>query len=953
MRGKMDIQKIELYGRSGIEVFLNRPKSISQILSDNVKMFGSKEAIVTEEGSLTYRELDVLSTIIAANLQKSCGVEKGDRVAVLIGNRIQFPLMIFACAKLGAIMVPVNVKLSVDEIQYVLGHSKPKVIISEQEFVDELSEIKNRTNEAIVIEENIFVIDGVDTFTQLTKDEHEFEPVVVNEEDSAFILYTSGTTGRPKGAVISHVNIIHSLMNYKNVFKTDGSMKTIIAIPMFHVTGLVGQLLHMFYIGGTAYSMKRYQNDTYINLILKNKINFIFNVPTIFIMMSTSEAFQRNSFEFVKKVAFGGSPIYQQTFNLLRDAFPNAELHNAYGATETTSPATLMPMMYPDSKVTSVGLPVAGADIKVMNSEGEECLLGEEGELYIKGAMVIRGYWENPEANASNFTNGYWHSGDIGLMDADGFVYIRDRKKDMINRGGEKIFSIEVEDVLKSHPAVVEAAVIGEPDLVFGEKVKAFIVGPSIKDEDLLSIQSYCRKRLAKFKVPEEFKILASLPRNASGKILKNTLKNITKIKGESTMLKELSATAQELQNKLLKFMEEHIYPNEQLFEDQLNEGPSRWVVPPIIEELKEKAKAEGLWNLFWSDTKYGKGLSNYEYAHLCEIMGRSLIAPEVFNCNAPDTGNMEVLIKYGTEEQKKQWLEPLLNGEIRSVFSMTEPDVASSDATNIQGSIIRDGDDYIINAKKWWSSGAMDPRCKIAIVMGKTDPNAAKHEQQSMILVPFDAPGVEVKRHLPVFGYDHAPHGHAEVHYNNVRVPASNMLLEEGRGFEIAQGRLGPGRIHHCMRAIGAAERALELLIQRANDREAFGSKLADKDVIKEEIAESRIEIEQARLLTLHAAHKIDMEGAKAARKEIAMIKIAVPRVSLNVIDRAIQLFGGAGVSDDFPLAAHWANARTLRLVDGPDQVHLRDIGRLELREQLQGKNAQKEDQTKSLVLK
>jgi acyl-CoA dehydrogenase len=393
------------------------------------------------------------------------------------------------------------------------------------------------------------------------------------------------------------------------------------------------------------------------------------------------------------------------------------------------------------------------------------------------------------------------------------------------------------------------------------------------------------------------------------------------------------------LQARLLVFMEENIYPNESLFQEQLNAGESRWIVPPIIEELKEKAKAEGLWNLFLQDTESGQGLSNYEYAHLCEIMGRSLIAPEIFNCNAPDTGNMEVFIKYGTEEQKKQWLEPLLKGEIRSIFSMTEPDVASSDATNIQGSIIRDGDEYVINAKKWWSTGAMDPRCEIAIVMGKSNPNAARHEQQSMILVPFNTPGVEIIRHLPVFGYDDAPHGHAEIHYNNVRVPASNILLGEGRGFEIAQGRLGPGRIHHCMRAIGAAERALELLINRANEREAFGSKLVDKDVIRETIAESRIEIEQARLLTLHAANKIDMEGAKEARKEIAMIKIVAPRVSINVIDRAIQLFGAEGLSNDTPLAAHYANARTLRLVDGPDQVHLRDIGRLELRTQLQNK--------------
>lgn len=401
-------------------------------------------------------------------------------------------------------------------------------------------------------------------------------------------------------------------------------------------------------------------------------------------------------------------------------------------------------------------------------------------------------------------------------------------------------------------------------------------------------------------------------------------------------MLKELSPKAQQLKVELVKFMDEYIYPNEKTVEKYIEEAENRWTIPPIIEELKAKAKEQGLWNLFLDHPEYGAGLSNYDYAHLCEIMGRSLIAPEIFNCNAPDTGNMEVFVKYGTDEQKKQWFEPLLNGEIRSCFSMTEPDVASSDATNIQSSIVRDGDEYVINAKKWWTTGAMDPRCKVAIVMGKTNPDAPKHQQQSMILVPFDLPGVEIKRPLTVFGYDDAPQGHAEVHYNNVRVPASNMLLGEGRGFEIAQGRLGPGRIHHCMRAIGAAERALELLCKRADSRVAFGSTLADKDVIREIIAESRIEIEQARLLTLHAAHKIDEEGAKAARKEIAMIKIAAPRVSLNVIDRAIQVFGGGGLTEDFPLAAHYANARTLRLVDGPDQVHLRDIGRLELREQL-----------------
>lgn len=399
-------------------------------------------------------------------------------------------------------------------------------------------------------------------------------------------------------------------------------------------------------------------------------------------------------------------------------------------------------------------------------------------------------------------------------------------------------------------------------------------------------------------------------------------------------MLIELSPKAARLREKLLHFMDEYIYPNESVFEEQLNESTSRWSVPPILEELKAKAKAQGLWNLFFPDEEHGAGLTNYEYAFLCEIMGRSLIAPEVFNCSAPDTGNMEVLHLFGNKAQQEQWLKPLLEGEIRSVFSMTEPAVASSDATNIQGSIVREGNEYIINARKWWTTGALDPRVKIAIVMGKTDPTAPTHAQQSMILVPFDTPGVEIVRPLTVLGYDHAPHGHAEIHYNNVRVPAENILVGEGQGFAIAQGRLGPGRIHHCMRAIGSAERALDLMIQRANNREAFGSKLVDKDVIREHIAESRIEIEQARLLTLSAAHKMDTSGAKSARKEIALAKIVAPRTCLSVLDRAIQLFGGAGLSQDYVLAAHYANARTLRIVDGPDQVHLRDIGKLEVRE-------------------
>jgi acyl-CoA dehydrogenase len=411
----------------------------------------------------------------------------------------------------------------------------------------------------------------------------------------------------------------------------------------------------------------------------------------------------------------------------------------------------------------------------------------------------------------------------------------------------------------------------------------------------------------------------------------------------------EYSDRCKTLQEKLVRFMDEHIYPNEKAYKEEVDrnggEKGNRWLPTAIVEELKPKARAQGLWNLFLpKSTRAPEGLSNLDYAPLCEIMGRVGWAPQVFNCNAPDTGNMETLERYGSEEHKRQWLEPLLRGEIRSAFAMTEPAVASSDATNIETRIERDGDEYVINGHKWWISGAGDPRCRIFIVMGKTDPGAPRHAQQSMVLVPAGTGGMVIKRPLPVFGYDDAPHGHCEILFENVRIPASNMLLGEGRGFEIAQGRLGPGRIHHCMRAIGVAERALELMCLRLNQRVAFGRRISEQSVWRERIAEARIRIDTARLLTLKAAYMMDTVGNKQAKAEIAMIKVLAPNVAQQVLDWAIQAHGAAGVSDEFPLASMWAHNRTLRIADGPDEVHRNAIAKLELAKHMPLQGEQKQ---------
>lgn len=517
------IETIELFRREKIKAYADRPKNIASILDKALIDVKDKLAVVTEDKEITYAELDEFANRAGAFLQKECGVQQGDRIATIIGNRFHFPILVMACAKIGAIMVPINVKLSPPEITYILEHSDINVLLYEMNYEEMIKEIKRE--HIHVIPEHTYDVDNDQTFSTIFQYDGELKSVIVDEADGAYLLYTSGTTGRPKGALLTHINVIHGVMSFQKIFQTHRELKTLIAVPICHVTGLIGQLLHLLYVGGTVYTMEKYQNKKYIETVLENKITFLFNVPTMFIMMSTEPSFLDNNFDFVEKVAYGGSPIYQHTFQLIRKKFPNADLYHSYGSTETSSPATLLHIKDDESKVKSVGLPVPVADIKIVDDDGKECAVYETGEIYIKGPMVIKEYWRNPKANEEDFTEGYWHSGDIGYKDEDGFIYVKDRKKDMINRGGEKIFSIEVEDVLKSHPLIKEVAVVGVPDEVFGEKVKAVIVAPDITDLNIEDIKQYCREKLAKFKVPEIFDVVDTLPRNASGKILKHVLR--------------------------------------------------------------------------------------------------------------------------------------------------------------------------------------------------------------------------------------------------------------------------------------------------------------------------------------------------------------------------------------------------------------------------------------------
>lgn len=524
----LDIKKVSLFERE-VNVFTNRPSSFKEIVKNTVTQYGKKDALFLDDAKMTYEELDQQSDRLIASFQKIYKLEKGDRIVSLIGNSIEFAIVVLACLKSGIVMVPVNTKLTAPEVSYIIGHSKPKVIIAEQVLLNLIAECNEKYEEVHSYTKNIIVTGepsfGTTHLSSLLAEKSEPLEVEITETDPAFILYTSGTTGRSKGAILSHVNVIHSVMHYQRRFQSNDEMRTMLAVPFFHVTGLVAQFLQMVYVGGSMVILKQYQNEKYIKQCYDFRVNFHFNVPTIFIMMATSPLLNEYSFDFVKIVAFGGSPIYQQTLEKLMKVFPNASYNNCYGATETTSPATIMPANFPMSKATSVGKPVDTGELKVIDTGDHELGPNEIGELLIKGPMVIGAYWDNPIANETSFVDGYWRSGDIAKIDEDGFVYILDRKKDMINRGGEKVYSIEVEDVLKKHPEIIEAAVVATPDEIFGEKVKAFIVSNTLSEADQDLIRSYCSNSLAKFKIPEIYEFLDELPKTASGKILKHTLR--------------------------------------------------------------------------------------------------------------------------------------------------------------------------------------------------------------------------------------------------------------------------------------------------------------------------------------------------------------------------------------------------------------------------------------------
>ncbi|MGX9134635.1 class I adenylate-forming enzyme family protein [Rummeliibacillus sp. JY-2-4R] len=523
-----ETEHITLFDRNHVSVFKNRPHSFREIIKDSVAKHPKKEAIIYQNQSWTYEEIDKITSTIAYNLQQKYDIQKGDRVFSLLGNIPAFTVITLACLKIGAIMVPANTKLTEQELAYIVTHSKPKVILAESDVEDTVTQIPSVDPTATYYLQNLISIDSNSKnieIDELLSLDGEYIPPVIEETDGAFLCYTSGTTGLPKGALISHVNMIHTVMHYHSNLKSSENSKTLIAVPLFHITGLAAQFLHMIYVGGTTVILQRYQNEEYIRHLVKHQINFALNVPTMFLMMGTSPLLKEYNLDFVKIVGYGGSPIYRQTLEQLKGIFTQATFHNLYGATETTSPTTIAPNNLPLEKATSVGVPVENAEVKVVNESGEEVGVNESGQLLIKGPMVIGRYWDNEKANATSFIDGYWLSGDIGRIDEEGYIFVLDRMKDMINRGGEKIFSIEVEDVLKGHPNIVEAAVVPIPDKIYGEKVQAILVSDYFNEANIKELQSYCATKLAKFKVPEYFVFVDELPKTASGKILKHVLK--------------------------------------------------------------------------------------------------------------------------------------------------------------------------------------------------------------------------------------------------------------------------------------------------------------------------------------------------------------------------------------------------------------------------------------------
>ncbi|KAK1763983.1 hypothetical protein QBC33DRAFT_613416 [Phialemonium atrogriseum] len=952
--------------------------SLSQSRKDRIQGFTD---VVTKQ-HVSFEDLKRHTTAISTAWTALCGLRQGDVIIVYGRNTVWYPVTTLSAVRVGAIACGVSPDYNVEELSYSLCVSKAKFIITAAETADTALEAARKSG---IPPQNVILMSGenagrlsIQKLLQMGEtlgEAAQVRPYQIpagksNRDICAYLCFSSGTTGHPKAVMISHANIIAQCLQIRQITPSDHD-RILAALPFHHITGIVHQLHLPIALDAHVYVLPTYTLDTLLQTVEEYRIKELLIVPPILIRLVRDEkTVSKYDLSHVARFSSGAAPLSREILTLLEKKFPGTGFKQGYGMTESCSAITSHPpSKYAYKYADKVGMVVASTEVRIVDVEtGEDCGVGKAGEIWARGPQVAMGYLDNPKATTETFDeNGFLHTGDIGLFDEEGLLSITDRMKEMIKVKGIGVAPAELEDLLLGHPSVSDAAVSGIPDDRAGERPKAYVVlKPSSEhlspEEAGQAVIDFVKSKKARHKWISEVEIVKEIPKSPSGKILRRKLRLMSRGGGGNVVVRDdafernmeipassripasvvgnVSKRARQTLDAVEKFVQETCIPADAVFAQQLGRTSRERFAshPKILEDLKRQARKQGLWNLFLGKTQNGEGtgLTNLEYGLMAEQLGKSVIASEAMNCSAPDSGNMELLEKFGDASQKLEWLTPLLNGAIRSAFLMTEPDIASSDATNIKFQIREEGNEYVLNGSKWWSSGAGDPRCELYIVMGKTDPDdPSPYRQQSVVLVPARTPGIVVHRMLSVFGYDDAPHGHGHITFSNVRVPKSNIVLGRGRGFEIIQGRLGPGRIHHTMRCIGAAERALELVLARIHEptKKPFGKMLHEHGLVVSKVAQARIDIDSARLVVLDAAVKMDNGNAKLAMKEIASAKVLVPQMLSRILDDAIQVYGGAGVSQDTPLAYMWASARTMRLVDGPDEVHLLQLGKHELR--------------------